>query len=144
MLNSFLYWRKLIIKTFFNFCPITNSAHSVTNIFDLNNQVSLKYTLLDWEKTKVCVDLDRHWLFSKNTYFFEKRKTPDSKMSQGVPRSIITHAQRVCRMYKKALRTTEMSCSGKYDHSFSIYFNFSGFINGNNPNIDILMLPVNY
>ncbi len=29
-------------------------------------------------------------------------------MSQGVPRAILTHSQRVCRLYKKALRTMEM------------------------------------
>ena len=37
-----------------------------------------------------------------------------SKMSQGVPKAVITHAQRVCRMYKKALRTTWMNCHARW------------------------------
>ena len=34
-------------------------------------------------------------------------------MATGVPRSIISHSQRVCRLYKRAIRTTEDWCDNK-------------------------------
>ena len=35
-------------------------------------------------------------------------------MAQGVPRTILTHSQRVCRLYKRALRTTEEWCASHH------------------------------
>ena len=35
-------------------------------------------------------------------------------MATGAPKAIVTHAQRVCRLYKNALRTLEMHARDRY------------------------------
>jgi NADH dehydrogenase (ubiquinone) 1 beta subcomplex subunit 9 len=39
-------------------------------------------------------------------------------MAQGVPKAIVTHSQRVCRLYKKALRTVESYCMERHEFRY--------------------------